>query len=43
MDESIREKKYVEGLDLALKAKELDPDNPRSTCPLEVMRLIMAT
>ncbi len=29
MDESVREKKYVEGRDLALKARELDPDNPR--------------
>jgi Flp pilus assembly protein TadD len=28
MGESTREKKYVEGHDLALKAKELDPDNP---------------
>ena len=28
MDESVKEKKYVEGRDLALKAKELDPDNP---------------
>ena len=30
MDESVKEKKYVEGRDLALKAKELDPDNPDS-------------
>ena len=29
LDESSKEKKYVEGRDLALKAKELDPDNPR--------------
>jgi Flp pilus assembly protein TadD len=29
MDESVREQKYVEGRDLALKARELDPDNPR--------------
>jgi TolB-like protein/tetratricopeptide (TPR) repeat protein len=29
MDESVAEKKYVEGRDLALKARELDPDNPR--------------
>jgi adenylate cyclase len=28
MDESVQEKKYVEGRDLALKARELDPDNP---------------
>ena len=28
MDESVYEKKMVEGRDLALKAKELDPDNP---------------
>jgi TolB-like protein/Flp pilus assembly protein TadD len=28
MDESVKEKKYVEGRDLALKAKQLDPDNP---------------
>ena len=28
MDESVAEKKYVEGRDLALKARELDPDNP---------------
>jgi adenylate cyclase len=28
MDESIQEKKLVEGYALALKAKELDPDNP---------------
>ena len=28
MDEGIKEKKWVEGRDLALKAKELDPDNP---------------
>ena len=28
MDESLREKKFVEGRDLALKAKEIDPDNP---------------
>ena len=29
MDESVQEKKYVEARDLALKARELDPDNPR--------------
>jgi adenylate cyclase len=34
MDESLQEKKMVEGRDLALKAKELDPDNP------DVYRLI---
>jgi adenylate cyclase len=28
MDESIQQKKLVEGRDLALRAKELDPDNP---------------
>ena len=28
MEESVKERKYVEGRDLALKAKELDPDNP---------------
>jgi adenylate cyclase len=28
MDETVRQKKIVEGRDLALKAKELDPDNP---------------
>jgi tetratricopeptide (TPR) repeat protein len=28
MDESVKEKKLVEGYALALKAKELDPDNP---------------
>jgi tetratricopeptide (TPR) repeat protein len=34
MDESVQEKKMVEGRHLALKAKELDPDNP------DVYRLI---
>lgn len=29
MDESVQEKKYIEARDLALKARELDPDNPR--------------
>lgn len=29
MDETVQEKKYVEGRDLALKARELDPDNPQ--------------
>jgi TolB-like protein/predicted Zn-dependent protease len=29
MDESVQEKKYSEGRELALKARELDPDNPR--------------
>jgi adenylate cyclase len=28
MDADLRERKFVEGRDLALKAKELDPDNP---------------
>jgi TolB-like protein len=28
MDESVQEKKYVEARDLALKVRELDPDNP---------------
>jgi adenylate cyclase len=28
MDESVQEKKYVEGRDLALNARELDPENP---------------
>jgi Flp pilus assembly protein TadD len=28
MDEGTKEKKWVEGRDLALKARELDPDNP---------------
>jgi class 3 adenylate cyclase/TolB-like protein/Flp pilus assembly protein TadD len=28
MDETVQEKKYVEGRDLALKARELDPGNP---------------
>src|SRR5208282_4340043 len=28
LDESVGEKKLVEARDLALKAKELDPDNP---------------
>jgi adenylate cyclase len=28
MDESVQEKKYVEARDLALRAKELDPENP---------------
>ncbi len=28
LDESDKEKKYAEGRDLALKAKEIDPDNP---------------
>jgi len=34
MDESVKEKKYVEGRDLALKAKELDPDNPGAYVPI---------
>ena len=29
MDEGVQERKYAEGRDLALKARELDPDNPR--------------
>jgi len=28
MDESVKEQKYVEGRNLALRAKEIDPDNP---------------
>jgi len=28
MEKSVKEKKFVEGRDLAMKAKELDPDNP---------------
>jgi TolB-like protein/tetratricopeptide (TPR) repeat protein len=28
LDEAVRERKFAEGRDLALKAKELDPDNP---------------
>jgi len=28
MDKSVKEKKFVEGRDLAMRAKELDPDNP---------------
>ena len=38
MDESVKEKKYVEARDLALKAIEVDPTTPTSTCPLEPMR-----
>jgi adenylate cyclase len=34
MDEGIKEKKWVEGRDLALKAKELDPDNPDIYVPI---------
>ncbi len=34
MDESVREKKMVEGHDLALKAKELDPYDPRVYTPI---------
>jgi adenylate cyclase len=34
MDESVREKKMVEGYDLALKAKELDPFDPRVYAPI---------
>ena len=39
MDESIREKKLVEGRDLALRAKELDPDNPRVYLPIALYAL----
>jgi adenylate cyclase len=35
MDEGVREKKFVEGRDLALKAKEIDPDNPRVYVPIQ--------
>ncbi len=34
VDEGTREKKWVEGRELALKAKELDPDNPEIYLPL---------
>jgi adenylate cyclase len=34
MDESVREKKMAEGHDLALKAKELDPFDPRVYPPI---------
>ena len=34
MEESVKERKYVEGLDLALRAKELDPDNPEVYVPI---------
>ena len=34
MDESVKEKKYVEARDLALKAMELDPDNPDLYLPI---------
>ncbi|MDQ6621201.1 MAG: tetratricopeptide repeat protein [Pseudomonadota bacterium] len=39
MDESVREKKYSEGRELALKARELDPDNPRVYTVLGVYAL----
>ena len=35
MDESVKENKFVEARDLALKAKELDPDNPGVYLPIE--------
>jgi TolB-like protein/cytochrome c-type biogenesis protein CcmH/NrfG len=34
MDESVKENKFVEGRGLALKAKELDPDNPDLYVPI---------
>lgn len=34
MDESAQAKKFVEGRDLALKAKEIDPDNPGVYAPI---------
>ena len=36
MEESIQEKKMVEGRDLALRAKELDPDNPYVYVPIAI-------
>jgi adenylate cyclase len=36
MDEGTKEKKWVEGRDLAQKAKELDPDNPELYLPIGV-------
>jgi Flp pilus assembly protein TadD len=39
MDESVKEKKLVEGRDLALRAKELDPDNPRVYVPIGLYAL----
>jgi adenylate cyclase len=36
MDESVKEKKYSEGRDLALKAKEIDPDNPGIYGPIAI-------
>jgi len=39
LDESIVEKKYVEGYDLALKVKELDPDNPGVYSPIGLYAL----
>ncbi len=35
MDEGVREQKFVEGRDLALRAKEVDPDNPRVYVPIQ--------
>jgi adenylate cyclase len=35
MDEIAREKKFAEGRDLALGAKEIDPDNPRVYVPIQ--------
>ena len=34
LDESVKEKKYTEGRDVALRAKELDPDNPDVYVPI---------
>jgi len=34
LDESVRERKFVEGRDLALKAKEFDPNNPGVYYPI---------
>jgi len=36
MDESVQEMKMVEGRDLALKVKELDPDNPYVYAPIAI-------
>jgi len=36
LDERVKEKKFVEGRDLALKAKKLDPDNPRVYVPIQI-------
>ena len=39
MDQSVKEKKLVEGRDLALRAKELDPDNPHVYVPIGLYAL----